>query len=358
MKIRKRTWTRQGEKKTAWRVDWKTPGGRRMQKQFRSRNEAQLFLEKLVKDKHARTYGVLLDPITFEAFLPTYVAKKVWKTETSRERTSWSLQALRPFNDVLLPDITPEAIEEYRDRRLTEVGGDRTKPVSAATVRQELATLSDILKMAVKLWYLAENPMVKVERPALPVKQDDPADFLPPADLEKLIGAAGRDACLYEFAAATGLRASELLAVEWPDIRDGVVVVRRGKGRKQRIVPLIAEAIAALQKAPRKLNEPRVFWWIHDRSQLYKRFKRRTRWAGLNPGYDVHALRHTYASYAIMAGMNTHVVAKNLGHADTTVTRRYGHLAPDFQREESRKLSPFWKRGTTTVQDAAKSAEN
>lgn len=358
MKIRKRQWTWQGEKHAAWRLDWKTAGGRRLQKQFRTRREADLFLEKLIREKHAREYGALLDPITFKDFMPTYVAKKTWRSESYRDRAHWSLQALRPFHGFLLSDITPEAIEEHRDRRLKEVPEGRERPVAASTVRQELATLSDFLKVAVKLHYLATNPMARVERPALPVKQDNPADFLPVEDLEKLVAKAGRDAPIYDFAVATGLRASELLALEWTDIRDGVAVVRRGKGRKQRIVPLIPQASEALQKVPHRLNEPRIFWWVHDRYDLYKRFKRRLRWAEIDEGYTFHALRHTYASYAIMSGMNLHVVAKNLGHSQMTVTRRYGHLAPDFQRDESQKLAAFWKRGTRTGQETRKSAKN
>jgi len=58
-----------------------------------------------------------------------------------------------------------------------------------------------------------------------------------------------------------------------------------------------------------------------------------------------------------MAGTNLHVVSKNLGHSRTSITRRYGHLALHFRREESQKIAAFWKRGTRRVHEKAKSVK-
>jgi integrase len=55
----------------------------------------------------------------------------------------------------------------------------------------------------------------------------------------------------------------------------------------------------------------------------------------------VEGLRHTFASWALMSGVPLEVVAKAMGHSSTAVTRRYGHLAPDYQRLELRKMSGF-----------------
>ena len=63
--------------------------------------------------------------------------------------------------------------------------------------------------------------------------------------------------------------------------------------------------------------------------------------AGIKPPINFHALRHTWASLAVMAGMPLMVVAKNLGHADTRmVQERYGHLSPDFIASEIRAKAP------------------
>jgi integrase len=63
--------------------------------------------------------------------------------------------------------------------------------------------------------------------------------------------------------------------------------------------------------------------------------------AKIKPAVSFHTLRHTWSSHAVMNGMPLMVVARNLGHADTRmVERHYGHLAPDFIAEVTRKSAP------------------
>ena len=352
MNIRKRTWKWQGEKRTAWRVDWKTPGGKRMQKQFRARQEAELFYGKLLKERQSRVYGTLVsDRLTFGEFIPIYDQRKPWKSEITRERFSYSLsKVFRALHPCPLLDITEEMIEEIRDRRL--------KDAAPATVHLDLAVLSDFFAWGVRLRYLERNTMARVAKPALPVKQDNPAEFIPLDDLQVLLGVAGRDACFYKFAAATGIRESELIALGWPDLRDGFVIVRLGKGRKQRLVPLIPEAVEALQTVPRRIGETRVFWWVRTRRQALSRFKRCLEWARLNPTYTFHMLRHSYASFAAMSGVDLKVIAEAMGHTTTTITRRYAHLSPSYQRNEMLKMSSFWRAGTRMGHGAANIVKN
>ena len=345
MNIRKRTWTWQGAKRTAWQLDWRH-GGKRGQRQFKTRQEAELYRDKLIRERYAREYDVLLET-TFPTFLDLYEKKKPWRTESYQERVMSALR-LMPFET--LP--TGEMIERYRGERLAA-------GKSPATVRQDLAALSDCLKWAVKLKYLHANPARDVERPSLPVKQDDPAAYMSPEEFGDLIAEARKDRPLYKFAVWTGLRITELLALEWTDVRDGHVVVRRGKGRKQRIVPLLPQALAALKEAPRRLNDPRIFWWMRDRHTTLRRFQRRQIWAGLNkPGRNVdakgepevvarfrfHDLRHTFGAYAAQAGVDLEVIAAAMGHTSTTVTKLYAHLSPEYKRNELMKMAKLVTR--------------
>jgi integrase len=335
----KRSWAWQGQRHHAWRVDWKDTSGRH-QKQFRSKVEAGLFRDKLIKEKHSREYGVLLES-TFRDFLKIYEQKKPWRTESYRERVMSALGVM-PFETF----PTTDGIEKYRD--------DRLEKKTPATVRQDLAALSDCLKWAVKLKYLQTNPTKEVERPSLPIKQDDPAAYLTPEEFGDLIAVAKRDRPLYKFAVWTGLRITELLSLEWGDIREGYVIVRRGKGRKQRIVPLLPEALAALKEVSRRLNDPKVFWWTRDRHTTLRRFQRRLAWAEL-PRFRFHDLRHTFGAYAAQAGVDLEVIAAAMGHTSTTVTKLYAHLSPSYKRNELLKMAGF---GTRKVHGKRKSAKS
>lgn len=111
MNIRKRTWIWQGEKANAWVVDWRE-GTRRRRQQFGTKQEAELFRDKVIRDRYARDYDVLLET-TFVKFLDLYEQRKPWRPESYRERVMSALR-LMPFES--LP--TAEAIEQYRDERL------------------------------------------------------------------------------------------------------------------------------------------------------------------------------------------------------------------------------------------------
>lgn len=348
MNIRKRTWTWQGKTHHGYVLDGRRDG-RRIRKQFATRREAELFRDTLIRERNAERYGTLVDDgITFGEFTKLYFEKKPWKTDTYRERAAWSVKVLTPvFGDSKLATITPVMIEEFSRTRL------RDRAVS--TVRQELATLSDIFRWAIKLRYADRNPCRDVERPELPEQQDEVPDYMSPEQFGDLIAVAERDVPIYEFAAYTGLRESELLALEWTDIRDGVVIVRRGKGRKQRIVPLVPQAQAALEKVARKLKEPRIFWWVRTRFELYKRFRRRLKWAGMERQFKFHALRHTFGSWASEAGVDLRVIGAAMGHSSVRTTERlYAHLSPAYRRLELHKLAKIGPLGTTRAHEERK----
>jgi len=341
----KRTWAYHGVKKTAWLVNWHEDGLRH-RRQFPTKREATLFRDKLVQDVEATVYGALKGPITLKEFVDVYEKAKSWRTDSYRERSTSALLRCS-LRTLALHAIRPEMVQHLRQERLQ--GG-----AAPATVRQELASLSDCFGWAVKLGYLRKNPAAGVEKPPLSVKQDDPAAYIPKEEFEKILNVSGRDAPIFQFAAWTGLRITELIQLEWPDVnlRDGFLVVRRGKGRKQRIVPLLPEAQSVLQKAPRRHDDPRgrIFYWSSDRHALLRRFQRRCKKAEM-PIYKFHHLRHSFASWAAMSGVSLEVIAQVLGHTSITVTKKYAHLHPDYQRNELGKMS-----GAREAQQLYKSA--
>ena len=147
----------------------------------------------------------------------------------------------------------------------------------------------------------------------------------------------------------TGCRYGELAALRVDDFNPdegGSVRVRYSKSGKPRLVWLtdegraLFEAVTAGRQGknfifPRPDGKP----WARDMQQrpLRKACER----AGIDPPTNFHALRHTYASLLVMAGVPLVVVAKNLGHADTRMCERhYMHLAPSYVAQTIRSHAP------------------
>lgn len=140
-----------------------------------------------------------------------------------------------------------------------------------------------------------------------------------------------RDRALLEVLVATGLRASELLALRWDDVDPDKVFVRRGKGGRQRYVPLASRAWAALRaiKPAGARGSDSVFlnaWGAPlSRRGLGLLVKRSIRAAGLRG--SPHTLRHSLATRLLNRGMNLRSVQTVLGHAFITTTQVYTHCA-------------------------------
>ena len=150
------------------------------------------------------------------------------------------------------------------------------------------------------------------------------------------------------FAAATGLRPSELFALERRDVdlRNGVVYVRRAyaNGRlkhtktrlSNRAVPLQAIALVALEPLPVSAS-PLLFpnargGYIDFRSFGRRHWKPAQAAAGIEPLRDLYDLRHTYATFALRAGVSVFAVSRFIGSSIAMIDRHYGHLARDSRQ--------------------------
>jgi integrase/recombinase XerC len=161
-----------------------------------------------------------------------------------------------------------------------------------------------------------------------------------------------RDRALLELLYATGLRVSELVGLDLPDVDLSQAQLRAlGKGRKERIVPFGAKAADALRAwlperrrllAPSERREP-LFLNAHgarltDRSvrRILLRALRITGGRAASP----HALRHSFATHLLAAGADLRAIQELLGHSSLSTTQRYTHLDADRLIEVYRKSHP------------------
>ncbi|TMK62913.1 MAG: site-specific tyrosine recombinase XerD [Actinobacteria bacterium] len=151
-----------------------------------------------------------------------------------------------------------------------------------------------------------------------------------------------RDAALLELMYACGLRASEAIGIEVGDVdlEDGVLRAR-GKGSKERVVPVGRKAVEAVRRylergrpvLVRGRSVPQLFLNFRGealtRQGLYKIVRRHAVSAGLDDRMSPHTLRHTFATHLLAGGCDLRSVQEMLGHADVATTQLYTHLSSE-----------------------------
>lgn len=151
-----------------------------------------------------------------------------------------------------------------------------------------------------------------------------------------------RDRALLELMYACGLRASEAIDLEVTDVDLEVGVLRaRGKGSKERMVPVGREAVAATRAYLQRgrgaivgLREERHLFVNRrgvqlTRQGLYKIVQRHAKTAGLEQRMSPHTLRHTFATHLLAGGCDLRSLQEMLGHADIATTQMYTHLSAE-----------------------------
>ena len=153
--------------------------------------------------------------------------------------------------------------------------------------------------------------------------------------------AALRDVAVLETIYSCGLRVSEVCGLRAEDIDWGGQSVRvRGKGKKERHVPVGKPALMAIQDYWNTFKQPPVgaspVFLAETRKpaplrplQLSRRLKKYLALAGLDPGLTPHKLRHSYATHLLDAGADLRSVQELLGHAHLVTTQVYTHVTTE-----------------------------
>jgi integrase/recombinase XerD len=155
-----------------------------------------------------------------------------------------------------------------------------------------------------------------------------------------------RDRAILEVMYACGLRASEVIGLDVSDVDlDEGLLRARGKGSKERVVPVGRAAVAAIRAylahgrtALVRLAPERALF-VNFRGQsltrqgLYKIVRRHATTAGLGDRMSPHTMRHTFATHLLSGGCDLRSVQEMLGHADVATTQLYTHLSSERLKE-------------------------
>jgi integrase/recombinase XerD len=251
---------------------------------------------------------------------------------------------LASWEEVSLPDLQ-SYLAELEKRGL------------AATSRaRRLSALRQFFRFLQQEDKLPANPVELLDSPRLPMKLPK---VLGEKEVEALLAAADgttplglRDAALLEVLYATGLRVSELvgLTLKQVDLRRGVVRPL-GKGSKERLVPMVPQAVEKLRRylaegRPHLLKErDNAFLFLNSKGKpltrqgfwkLLRKYALKANVRRLSP----HVLRHSFATHLLSRGANLRVLQLLLGHADLATTQIYTHLEAERLKATHRKAHP------------------
>ncbi len=227
-------------------------------------------------------------------------------------------------------------IESYLAHRV-DLG---LKPRSTA---RSISALKRFYQYLVREKYLSESPMVNIAQPkagqTLPktLSENEVEALLAAPNVDEPMGL--RDKAMLELLYATGLRVSELvgLRMEQINLRQSVVFVK-GKGNKERLVPLGEEAMYWLEQFL-KLGRGQMIKHATDfvfpskrgvgmtRQTFWHRIKHYAILASVESPLSPHTLRHAFATHLLNHGADLRVVQMMLGHSDLSTTQIYTHVA-------------------------------
>lgn len=247
-----------------------------------------------------------------------------------------------------ITDVICEADADLIRRFLARLSEEQ---YSAATMARKIATLRSFYKWAERRGLAQSNPMTLIRTPrqskrlpkAITVEQVEKL-LSAPADDDVL---GRRDRAMLETLYSTGIRVSELVGLNVVDLDVAGEALRvRGKGKKERLVPLGTHALEAIARYTELLEADARYAqaWQGEKRQsaplfinkhggrLSSRSVRRKldkylREAGLDPSISPHTLRHSFATHLLDNGADLRSVQELLGHQSLSTTQVYTHLS-------------------------------
>ncbi|UCG35360.1 MAG: tyrosine recombinase XerC [Candidatus Omnitrophota bacterium] len=275
---------------------------------------------------------------------------KIEKNYSNHTLTNYKVD-LKEFEDF----ITTQKANDIKDidyfvlRKFLSVLAD--KNLHKRSLSRKISTLKSFFKFMLKEGEIKKNPATSLIYPRL----DKPLPkFLTEEQMRKVLALPKgddlmslRDKAILEFLYSTGARVSELVSLkkENLDLISGIAKVK-GKGRKERLLPLGEPALVSIKEYLDKRTDPNPFFLINKRTKpltdrgvrliVDKYIKKGALALKISP----HTFRHSFATHLLNRGADLRSVQEMLGHSSISTTQVYTHLTIDALKEVYEKTHP------------------
>lgn len=273
----------------------------------------------------------------------------LWNLKVEANASNGTIKAYRGDLATLIDECEKRDIAEVDEittvtiRKLIERIKEETN-CKASTLARKINCYRSFFRFCIQQEYITKNPMIPIRTPQ---QEKTVPTYLNKIEVKKLLAAPERlgkpiwmrDRAALEILIMTGVRRSELISLNWPDLDfgAGTILVRKAKGKKQRLIPMhpvLKEHLWEYLQTRLPLNEPAVIVGREGgritKNALYNLLKRNLKAAGItNKRVTIHTLRHTFCSIILndpKTNVNLMHLQELMGHADLGSTRIYSHL--------------------------------
>ncbi|KHK99106.1 recombinase XerC [Microbacterium mangrovi] len=241
--------------------------------------------------------------------------------------------------------VTPEQVSAF----IAERAGAEPRPASSSLARLQ-SSVRGMHRFILREGIVDDEPTKRLRPPKLPQRLpkaltiDEVQRLLDAPDPETPAGI--RDRALLELLYATGARVSEAVSLDLDDVTHGDILRVRGKGDKERIVPLGSYARDAIDTylvrvrpglAARGRATSKLFLGMRgaplSRQSAWLVIQEAAERAHLTSHVSPHTLRHSFATHLLQGGADVRVVQELLGHASVATTQIYTHVTADTLRD-------------------------
>ena len=293
-----------------------------------------------------------------------YINKYLTHIEHDRNFSAQTLRAYRNDLHQYLSFLNAERCSGFGDvtRLLLRkfLAFQKKQAYSKTTIARKFVSIRSFYKFLCREGVLEFNPVESIRTPKLNrnlpefMSINDTETLLNMPDLNTLLGI--RDSAIMETLYSTGMRVSELAGIDVSDIDfPGGVVKVKGKGKKERLLPIGNHALNAIQAYMDKRNSDSSLRVISRNSKalflnnrggrltersVARMLEKYVKKAGMSLKISPHTFRHSFATHLLDRGADLRSVQELLGHANLSTTQIYTHITTERLKEVYNKAHP------------------